>query len=206
MASECAESGSVYDVSMRQDVSCTLDSFDRHIVASIFALALREAGSSGAGACAATGLDPADLGDLLKQVCLGDGQVFLTECVVPVERSADECCLLDLLWQCARDRSIFQKRLAAMVARRSQYPNHLWQDLGLRNRGELRALMARHFPALAARNALDMKWKKFLYRMICADASYALCTAPSCGECTDFQNCFGDEPGEGLLARLRVEP
>jgi nitrogen fixation protein NifQ len=79
----------------------------------------------------------------------------------------------------------------------------LWQDLGLRDRGELSQLMKRHFRLLAARNSGDMKWKKFLYRMICRDAGYSLCTAPSCAECTDFENCFGDESGESRLARTR---
>jgi nitrogen fixation protein NifQ len=90
-----------------------------------------------------------------------------------------------------------------MIARRAQRPNHLWQDLGLRDRGELSLLMNRHFKPLALRNNQDMKWKKFLYRMICADASFTLCTAPSCRECDDFDVCFGDESGESLLARIR---
>jgi nitrogen fixation protein NifQ len=119
-------------------------------------------------------------------------------------RGADEACLLDLLTQCASERSAFQTRLAAMIARRAQSPNHLWQDLGLRNRGELSRLMGRHFRPLAARNTNDMKWKKFLYRMICRDAGYSLCTAPSCSECCDFEHCFGDESGESRLARVRL--
>ena len=63
--------------------------------------------------------------------------------------------------------------------------------------------MTRHFKPLALRNTGDMKWKKFFYRLICADASYTLCTAPSCAECDDFEGCFGEETGESLLARTR---
>lgn len=37
---------------------------------------------------------------------------------------------------------------------------HLWQDLGLFNRGELSRLLATHFPTLAAGNTQNMKWKK----------------------------------------------
>ena len=48
-----------------------------------------------------------------------------------------------------------------------------------------------------------MKWKKFLYRMICRDTGYSLCTAPSCSECDDFEICFGEESGESFLARAR---
>ncbi len=40
-------------------------------------------------------------------------------------------------------------------------------------------------------------------RLICADASYSLCTAPSCAECDDFEHCFGEETGDSLLARVR---
>ena len=90
-----------------------------------------------------------------------------------------------------------------MIARRSQRPNHLWQDLGLNSRRDLSELMTRHFKPLAMRNKQDMKWKKFFYRIICADAAYSLCTAPSCGECDDFDHCFGEETGESLLARAR---
>ena len=93
--------------------------------------------------------------------------------------------------------------LAAIVARRAMQPNHLWQDLGLTNRSELSALMLRHFAPLAVRNSQDMKWKKFFYRMICRDDSYRLCAAPSCSECCDFSECFGDESGESRMARAR---
>jgi len=65
--------------------------------------------------------------------------------------------------------------------------------------------MGRHFEWLASRNEHDMKWKKFLYRTICRDDSYQICTAPSCSECSDFDNCFGDESGESLLAVARRE-
>ena len=65
-----------------------------------------------------------------------------------------------------------------------------------RHRGELNELMTRHFKPLALRNKGDMKWKKFFYRLICADASYSLCTAPSCAECDDFAQCFGEETGD----------
>ena len=52
-----------------------------------------------------------------------------------VERAADEACLLDLLERCTTAREPFELLLAAMIARRAQRPNHLWQDLGLNNRG-----------------------------------------------------------------------
>lgn len=118
-------------------------------------------------------------------------------------RSDDERCLLDLLVCGTSTGSPLEMLLAGMIARRAQQPNHLWQDLGLRNRGELSRLMFDYFGPLARRNRQDMKWKKFFFRTICRDAAYTLCAAPSCGECCDFDQCFNEESGESLLAHLR---
>lgn len=71
--------------------------------------------------------------------------------------------------------------------------NHLWQDLGLADRGELSTLMAVAFPDLAALNMDDMKWKKFIYRHYCSREGIYVCPAPSCGECTDHAKCFAPE-------------
>lgn len=71
--------------------------------------------------------------------------------------------------------------------------DHLWQDLGLGSRTELSALMNIAFPALAALNTGDMKWKKFIYRHYCAREGIYVCPAPSCGECSDFSKCFAPE-------------
>ena len=98
--------------------------------------------------------------------------------------------------------------LAAIVARRSQSANHLWQDLGLAHRGELNALLRRHFPELVRRNARDMKWKKFIYRALCEREGALICKSPNCETCCDFAACFGDEDGAPLeaLARLGRPP
>jgi nitrogen fixation protein NifQ len=71
--------------------------------------------------------------------------------------------------------------------------NHLWQDLGLADRGELSTLMVVAFPALAALNVGDMKWKKFIYRHYCSREGIYVCPAPSCGECADHARCFAPE-------------
>jgi nitrogen fixation protein NifQ len=71
--------------------------------------------------------------------------------------------------------------------------NHLWQDLQLASRAELSALMKHWFPALVARNAGDMKWKKFLYKQLCEREEIFICKAPSCAVCTDHPVCFGPE-------------
>jgi nitrogen fixation protein NifQ len=83
--------------------------------------------------------------------------------------------------------------LAHIVAYACCGRNHLWQDLGLANRGELSTLMNTAFPALANLNTGDMKWKKFIYRHYCAREGIYVCPAPSCGGCADFSKCFSSE-------------
>lgn len=79
---------------------------------------------------------------------------------------------------------------------------HLWQDLGLPSREALSALIAHVFPALAARNTQNMRWKKFLYRQLCEREEILICKSPSCGDCSDHGVCFGPELG----APDRLEP
>jgi nitrogen fixation protein NifQ len=84
-------------------------------------------------------------------------------------------------------------RVALTIAVASLGDNHLWQDLQLPSRTELSALMTRWFPALVAKNHLDMKWKKFLYRQLCEREAILICKSPSCAVCTDHAKCFGPE-------------
>lgn len=84
--------------------------------------------------------------------------------------------------------------------------NHLWQDLRLAHRGELNALMRHWFPDLVARNAGDMKWKKFFYRMLCERAEILICKSPSCGVCSDRPQCFELPLGAETLAPVVLRP
>ena len=170
--------------------------FEAHVVASILALSLTDATRP---VWEAAGYDgaPAAMLQLFPHatnLLSGPGPLF---------RGDDEQCLFDLLVRGASTGSALEFLLAGMIARRAQQPNHLWQDLGLRNRNELSRLMFDYFGPLARRNRQDMKWKNFFFRTICHDATYSLCTAPSCSECCDFDNCFNEESGESLLAHLR---
>jgi nitrogen fixation protein NifQ len=83
--------------------------------------------------------------------------------------------------------------MAHIVAAGCMASDHLWQDLGLWRRADLTALMRRNFPALAARNVKDMKWKRFLYKQLCEAEGVYACRAPSCEVCTDYHACFGPE-------------
>jgi nitrogen fixation protein NifQ len=83
--------------------------------------------------------------------------------------------------------------MARIVAWGCAGRDHLWQDLGLADRGELSTLMTSAFPALAALNTGDMKWKKFIYRHYCSRDGIYVCPAPSCGVCADYAKCFAPE-------------
>ncbi|QIK38567.1 nitrogen fixation protein NifQ [Caldichromatium japonicum] len=83
--------------------------------------------------------------------------------------------------------------MARIVAWGCAGRNHLWQDMGFADRRELSAFMNAAFPALAALNTGDMKWKKFIYRHYCQRDGIYVCPAPSCGECADYAKCFAPE-------------
>jgi nitrogen fixation protein NifQ len=83
--------------------------------------------------------------------------------------------------------------VAWQIACASLGDQHLWQDLGLPSRDALSLLIGRWFPALAARNADNMKWKKFFYRQLCLKEDILICKSPSCAGCPDVGLCFGPE-------------
>ncbi|MEJ2059319.1 MAG: nitrogen fixation protein NifQ [Gammaproteobacteria bacterium] len=97
-----------------------------------------------------------------------------------------------LLVNCAgSDES--ERWIADIVTAACMGGDHLWQDLGLWARTDLTELMRNNFPALAARNDRDMKWKKFLYKQLCVQEGIYTCRSPSCEVCPDYHACFGPE-------------
>jgi nitrogen fixation protein NifQ len=176
------------------------DPFDLHVIASVIALAAREDdGSLATG----LGLEPFEVRALFLEMFPGALGLAGEPSVSSAPMSDDESALRDIFWHTSAQGGTFARLLTRIMARRCQRPNHLWQDLGLGSRRELTTLIARHYPSLAARNVNDMKWKKFLYRMICSSTGFSLCIAPVCSECDDFDDCFGPEEGTNMLARLR---
>ena len=119
------------------------DSFDVHVAACIFALAFWEAMSQRKPFTATTGLEPNELAAVIEGFFPHAAYLFSSVPDVPVVRSADEACLLDLLNQCSTDRCELQARFAMMIARRAQSPNHLWQDLWCRWRRTVRKSRSR---------------------------------------------------------------
>lgn len=178
------------------------DAFDIHVMASVLALAMSEAKDSGCGVAEGMGIEPRRLAELIGRAfpaasgfadsLCGDAAIVIGE---------EEQSLRDILAMYSSGASCLERYLAAIIARRCKWPHHLWQDLGLRDRGELSRLMNRYFARLAEKNRNGMKWKKFLYRMVCGSQGFTLCAAPVCSECDEFANCFGAEDGEARLAR-----
>ena len=176
------------------------DEFDRHVFACALALAAGETRPL----TEALGLAPPDLGVLLDLYFPHAGWLLPAQTGAGARADAlEEPDLRQLLLDHRSRGTVEEEWLAAIVARRSLYPNHLWQDLGLFNRSDLSRLLDRHFEQLARRNKRDMTWKKFFYRELCARDGVLVCKAPVCDVCSDFQHCFGAETGEPL-ARLQT--
>ncbi|MDA8230291.1 MAG: nitrogen fixation protein NifQ [Magnetospirillum sp.] len=165
------------------------DAFDRHVFACILA---KGASEFPRPLAAAVGLPAPELARLLAAWFPGiDGLAPVGE---PGPDAIEEADLRRLLMDHATcPGSDAARWLAAMVARRSLEPDHLWQDLGLSSRADLSGLLRRHFGPLAEKNTRDMKWKKFFYRQMCLDEGIRVCKSPVCDGCTDFSLCFGPE-------------
>lgn len=103
--------------------------------------------------------------------------------------------LVDLLLEYLAERGEPGTWLCHAIATAAMGEDHLWQDMGLPDRKALSDLLSENFPALAAKNTGDMKWKKFFYRQLCARAGLLICKAPHCADCCDHGLCFGPEEG-----------
>ncbi len=180
-------------------------SFDRHVLASILVVAAMENDAVAGRA----GLAAAEFASLMAQwfpAACGLGIVWSAQDADAEGADDDEIAMVrDLLLAHRSSEGNAGRWLAAMIARRSMEPNHLWEDLGLRDRSELTRLLARHFGPIAVRNTRNMRWKRFFYRMLCEDDGLVMCSTPVCTNCNDFNVCFGDESGESRMAERRRE-
>jgi nitrogen fixation protein NifQ len=174
--------------------------FDAHVFASILAVAAQS------GSIAeASGLAAGELEALISKR-FPHAREILVDTPRPVFDPDDETVILQDLLLAHRTHDCEDGRwLAAMIARRAMEANHLWEDLGLRDRAELSQLLSRHFAPLASRNTNNMRWKRFFYRMLCESDGFVMCSTPVCTECRDFDLCFGEESGESRLAHRRRE-
>jgi nitrogen fixation protein NifQ len=177
------------------------EDFDRHVLASIIAAAAMD----GEGIAGRTGLATHELTALMTECFYGARLDVASSDDAALPWDDEVAMVRDLLLGQRSTAGKIGGWLAAMVARRALESNHLWEDLGLRDRSELSRLLARHFAPLAARNTRNMRWKRFFYRMLCEDDGLVMCTAPVCTDCNDFTLCFGEESGESRMAERRRE-
>ena len=76
-----------------------------------------------------------------------------------------------------------REQMAPHIAKISLMQNHLYEDLGFRNRIEMGRFMNEHFPRLWEIKPKEKLWKKFIYDSIGE-------IAPACENCKDQINCF----------------
>jgi nitrogen fixation protein NifQ len=179
------------------------DGFTAHVFCCTLAICLAELQGSYEGLGRALGLARDELRRLIEGWAPEAASfVDLEAQAEQIELDDEEDQIRQLLDRYRGDGSSETSWLASILTKRSMRPRHLWQDLGLADRKELGRLMSERFPSLAERNFNHMKWKKFFYRSLCELEGFVLCASPTCRECADFHDCFGDESGESALARL----
>jgi nitrogen fixation protein NifQ len=160
-----------------------------------FACMIASLVSGGGGMPDWLGLDPAAFGCLLAHHFPGL-RLAAPPCrgrALDSARNDERRELVELMLMDKAGDSPSEVWMAHVVAAGCMASDHLWQDLGLWRRADLTALMRRNFPALAARNVKDMKWKRFLYKQLCEAEGVYACRAPSCEVCTDYHACFGTD-------------
>ncbi len=86
---------------------------------------------------------------------------------IPLERQNEYTALVRLLMEYAAPGDAQSAPVADRITRAAMQPGHLWRAMELNDRAELRALFETHFPTLAAGNTKDMRWKKYLYKLMC---------------------------------------
>jgi nitrogen fixation protein NifQ len=176
------------------------DSFDKHVLASILAVASAEKGI----VTERVGLPADDLATLIERKFPRACNAIAAWCRTgKVADAAETEMVRDLLMAHRSTEGETGSWLATMVARRAMEPNHLWEDLGLRDRSELTRLLTRHFAPIAVRNTNNMRWKRFFYRSVCENEGLLMCSTPVCSQCGDFEICFSDESGESRMAYQR---
>lgn len=123
-------------------------------------------------------------------------EVSVGEMHVTAVRSDEYDDVLALLLDHRSRHSDEEESLAREIAGACMGDLHLWQDLGLPDRQCLSDMLEENFNPLFVKNSGNMKWKKFFYKQLCERMEVHACRAPSCAQCSDYDNCFGPEaPG-----------
>jgi nitrogen fixation protein NifQ len=90
--------------------------------------------------------------------------------------------IVDLLDEYSKDRDS-DRWISVLISQKCFDMGHLYHDMGFASRIEMNAFMTKHYPSLAAKKPVDIRWKKFLF-----DAIGEI--APACWQCKDSGNCF----------------
>lgn len=90
-------------------------------------------------------------------------------------------------------KSLLANCLAKIMAARAAHPGHLWIAMGLFERPQLSAAIGRHLPLLKAANNQGMRWKRFLFKVLCEQSGGIMCKSPVCGDCSDYALCFAPD-------------
>lgn len=86
---------------------------------------------------------------------------------VPEARREEFLGVVEMLMSDAATPESQARPIAEAVAAASLRPGHLWRELELDTRAELRGMLEQNFPQFAAGNDRDMRWKKYIYRRLC---------------------------------------
>jgi nitrogen fixation protein NifQ len=183
----------IYSALMNSSQPARTSDEDRHLFACLLAVATE-------GSCdpeKALGLDKGNLTSILTHYFPGADSSFLeprsfsaTEQPMGHNSEVLSVLLSHLPKDPGRDKMHTSVWLAYILAARAALPGHLWVAMGLSERPELTAAIRRHLPSLANANNQNMRWKRYLYKQVCALNGGVMCKAPNCGVCSDYVLCF----------------
>lgn len=179
--------------------------FDSMVIGCLVRKALAEKAELGGHLGRRLGVGGTALCTLLLLVA-PDHPLLVAEDYVPQDACEEQAWVRSLLLRNVSTDLELSRWLAAIVARRAMEGSHLWEDLGLPNRDALTRLLQRHFAPLAIRNVNNMRWKRFLFRLLCEDEGLVHCTSPTCCSCPDVDKCFEPSSAEAMIARAKQAP
>lgn len=85
-------------------------------------------------------------------------------------------------------------RLARAIASACFGHRHLWEDLGLADRGEVSELIEQHFPALYRKNAANLRWKRLIFAELGVLLGDPALLPPGCDQCGERNDCHRAQP------------
>jgi nitrogen fixation protein NifQ len=112
--------------------------------------------------------------------------------------------LIALLWRHRAGEDAWTRLMAGAIGSACFGERHLWQDLDLFGRGEVSALLERHFPDLAAGNTRGLRWKRYLFLRLGDELGIDDLAPPRCDGCGDFRVCFPAQEDQAVAVAIRA--